>query len=150
MSDSHSKNDDLQAGGAQISCDEYWRDKLSPAEFTICRDKGTERAFTGQYNDFKGEGVFVCKCCAEPLFDAANKYDSGSGWPSFYATANPGCVQEYFDEAHGMRRTEIVCRRCQSHLGHVFTDGPQPTRLRYCVNSASLVLSESATSKPAK
>ncbi len=140
MSDSHSKNDDLQGDGAQINTDDYWRDKLSPEDFAICRNKGTERPFTGQYTDFKGEGVFACKCCGEVLFDAATKYDSGSGWPSFYAAANPSCVQEYFDESYGMRRTEIVCRQCQSHLGHVFTDGPKPTGLRYCVNSASLVL----------
>ena len=102
MSDSHSKNDE-QGATAQLHDNDYWRDKLSPSDYAICRQKGTERPFTGEYNSFKGEGVFACKCCGEELFEANAKYDSGSGWPSFYAAANPSCVQEYFDETHGMR-----------------------------------------------
>ncbi len=142
MSDTSPKDDDLNVQPSPLTEDEYWLGKLTPTEYAICRQGGTERPFTGEYYTYKGDGQFVCKCCKEPLFDAATKYDSGSGWPSFYAAMNPACVQEYFDESHGMRRTEIVCRKCQCHLGHVFPDGPKPTGLRYCVNSASIELSK--------
>lgn len=121
-----------------IKNDEFWRDKLSPEEFAICRMKGTERAFTGVYYDHKDTGSYLCRCCGEQLFDSSAKYDSGSGWPSFYQALDKDKVAEHLDNTHGMVRTEITCNKCGSHLGHVFTDGPNPTGLRYCVNSASL------------
>ncbi|SMF35010.1 peptide-methionine (R)-S-oxide reductase [Alteromonadaceae bacterium Bs31] len=130
MSD-HSKNDDAQ-----------WREKLSPEEFRICREKGTEPPFSGEFWDSKSVGQYTCKCCDKPLFSSASKYDSGSGWPSFYQPLHSEQIIEQRDIAHGMIRTEILCQSCGSHLGHVFPDGPDPTGLRYCVNSASLNFSE--------
>jgi peptide-methionine (R)-S-oxide reductase len=140
MSDRQIKNDGQGQNHQLLKSDEYWRDKLSPEEFAICRQKGTERPFTGKYNDYKGSGAFLCRCCGAMLFPAATKFDSGSGWPSFFAPADDASVQENVDQTLGMRRTEIVCRMCQCHLGHVFTDGPAPSGLRYCVNSASITL----------
>ena len=118
--------------------EDQWRKKLTPEPFRILREKGTERPFTGAYNDFKGEGVFVCAACGTPLFDSSTKYNSRSGWPSFFQPANPGAVAEHTDQTHGMVRTEVTCASCGGHLGHVFPDGPQPTGQRYCINSASL------------
>ena len=120
--------------------DAEWRAELTPEEYQITRQKGTERAFTGEYYKTKTPGTYLCKCCGQELFQSETKYDSGSGWPSFYQPAKPEAVKEDFDDAHGMRRVEITCGRCGAHLGHVFEDGPNPTGLRYCINSASLKL----------
>jgi len=120
--------------------DEQWRAKLTPEEFHVCREKGTERAFTGEYWDSKEEGVYNCRCCGEPLFLSDSKYDSGCGWPSFFQAADDDAVEEAPDHTLAMSRTEIMCKKCGCHLGHVFEDGPQPTGLRYCVNSLSVKL----------
>jgi len=118
--------------------DEHWRNKLTPAAFAVCRQKGTERPFTGALLDEKRAGEYCCACCGQALFTSATKFDSGSGWPSFYDKAKPEAVAEHRDITHGMMRTEVVCAACDSHLGHVFPDGPRPTGLRYCINSLSL------------
>lgn len=123
-----------------------WQAELSPEEYRICREKGTEPAFTGRYYNEHRDGVYRCRCCGEPLFASDAKYDSGSGWPSFWQPVGAGVVGESRDTSHGMIRTEIVCRKCDAHLGHVFPDGPRPTGLRYCVNSASLMLDTSTAS----
>jgi peptide-methionine (R)-S-oxide reductase len=115
-----------------------WRRALTPERYHILREKGTERPWSGEYNGSKGPGVFVCAGCGTPLFDAAAKFDSGSGWPSFTAPVADGAVAEHRDLSHGMVRTEVACATCGGHLGHVFPDGPRPTGLRYCINSLSL------------
>lgn len=115
-----------------------WRKRLTPEQFHVLREAGTERAFSGRYNNNKADGVYRCAACQLELFDSADKYDSGSGWPSFTQPIAPDRVVEHADESHGMRRVEVRCARCDGHLGHVFPDGPPPTGLRYCMNSVSL------------
>lgn len=117
-----------------------WQTELTPEQFQILRKKGTERAFTGSYTNDKTEGTYLCAGCGHALFSSDEKYDSGSGWPSFWQPLKQDAVAEHTDQAHGMTRTEIVCSRCGGHLGHVFPDGPRPTGLRYCINSVSLKL----------
>lgn len=118
--------------------DKEWRDLLGDKAYRVLRMQGTERAFTGKYNDFKEEGTFVCAGCANPLFSSDTKFDSGTGWPSFYDVVSKENVDTPEDNKFGMRRTEVVCAQCGGHLGHVFVDGPEPTGLRYCINSVSL------------
>jgi peptide-methionine (R)-S-oxide reductase len=120
--------------------DEDWRRELTPEQYRVLREKGTERPFAGDYNAEKRQGTYRCAACGEPLFSSAAKYDSGSGWPSFFAPLDDGKVATEVDRSHGMNRTEITCARCDSHLGHLFPDGPRPTGMRYCVNSLSLKL----------
>lgn len=120
--------------------DRFWRDKLTPAQFSICREKGTEPPFTGKYTDCTDDGVYHCVCCGHALFNSDSKFHSGCGWPSFFQPLAENSLEEHQDLSHGMRRIEVTCSECGAHLGHVFDDGPLPTGLRYCINSIALEL----------
>ena len=139
-SDTRTKSDSGKEGGKIVKSEEEWRAQLTPEQYHVTRQHGTEPAFSGEYDGCKDRGVYKCVCCGNPLFDSAHKFDSGTGWPSFYETITRDAVDDRKDRSFFMVRTEIVCGKCDAHLGHVFPDGPPPSGLRYCMNSLALDL----------
>ncbi len=127
--------------------EEEWKQELTAEQISICRQKGTEHAFSGKYYQCKDKGIYNCSCCGNPLFSSETKYDSGSGWPSYYQALDDDAIKTETDTNHGIKRVEVMCNACDAHLGHVFEDGPQPTGLRYCINSVSLDLDKSDSNK---
>ena len=122
--------------------DKEWKEQLSAEAYTVCRKHTTESAFSGEFYNFKGDGIYKCTCCGERLFDSRTKYNSGTGWPSFYESIKKEVIEEIADKSYGMTRIEVGCAKCDAHLGHLFFDGPEPTGLRYCINSVCLEFQE--------